>query len=275
MLSKRTQRVAISFACLLSLVMSACGGGAAVPSGTATAQAQRAQVLATQMALNLRSTDVSQAQQAQTTQQAAQTFLNQSQSWPNLINDGFDQNTLDWPEGDDTDPLAVINWSIEGGKFRWRATANDSFVWWVYPTMDPVTDFSLSIQMQQTSGAVDGEGGLVYRIQEPGLYYTFELNSLNQYAVYSHLDDGWHTLIDWSDSDAIREDAPNQLTVVASGSHFEYFINQQNVASLDDTSIADGMAGLLVGLSQAEDQGSWEFDDFKLSSPEMHPTSTP
>jgi hypothetical protein len=263
------------FAGLFCLVLSACGGGSVMPPGTATAQAQRAQALATQMALNLRATDASQAKVTQATQQAFQIFLNQSESWPTIINDGFDQNTLDWPEGDDTDPLAVINWSIEGGKFRWKATANDSFVWWVYPTMDPVTDFSLSVQVQQTSGAVDGEGGLIYRVQEPDLYYTFELNGMNQYAVYSHLDDGWHTLIDWSNSDAILEDASNQLTVVATGSHFEYFINQQNVASLDDTSIADGMAGLLIGLSQAEDQGSWEFDNFKLNSPDTQPTSTP
>jgi hypothetical protein len=273
--TKSARWYAAWFAGLFSLVISACGGGAVVPSGTATAQAQRAQALATQMALNLRATDVSQAKGAQATQQAFQTFLNQSASWPTIIDDGFDQKTLGWPEGDDTDPLAVINWTIEGGKFRWKATANDSFVWWVYPTMDAVTDFSLSVQMQQTSGAVDGEGGLIYRVQEPGLYYTFELNGLDQYAVYSHLDDGWHTLIDWSDSDAIREDAPNQLTVVATGSHFEYFINQQNVASLDDASITDGMAGLLIGLSQAEDQGSWEFDDFKLSTPDGQPTSTP
>jgi hypothetical protein len=273
--TKRIRWFAIWFACLIFLAMSGCGGGAVVPAGTATAQAQRARALATQMALNLRATDVSQAQVAQVTQQAVKTFQNQSENWPTIIDDGFDQNTLDWPEGDDTDPLAVINWTIEAGKFRWKATANDSFVWWVYPTMDPVTDFSLSVQMQQTSGAVDGEGGLIYRVQEPGLYYTFELNGLDQYAVYSHLDDGWHTLIDWSDSDAIQEDAPNQLTVITSGSHFEYLINQQNVASLDDDSIANGMAGLLVGLSQPEDQGSWEFDDFKLGTPDVQPTSTP
>jgi hypothetical protein len=260
--------------CLISLVLSACGGEAVVPADTATAQAQRAQALATQMALNLRATDASQAQVAQATPQLIQPFLDPSESWPTIIDDGFDQNTLDWPEGDDTDPLAVINWTIEAGKFRWKATANDSFVWWVYPTMDAVTDFSLSVQMQQVSGAVDGEGGLIYRVQEPDLYYTFELNGLDQFAIYSHLDDGWHTLVDWSTSDAIREDAPNQLTVIATGSHFEYLINQQDVASLDDDSISNGMAGLLVGLAQPEDQGFWEFDDFKLKTPEQ-PTSTP
>jgi hypothetical protein len=273
--TRRIRWYATWFTCLVSLVMSACGGGAVVPAGTATAQAARARALATQMALNLRATDASQALVTKATQQSIQTALDQSSSWPVVINDGFDQNSLDWPEGDDTDPLAVINWKIEGGKFLWKATASDSFVWWVYPTMDAVTDFSLSVQMQQTSGSVDGEGGLVYRVQEPDSYYTFELNGLGQYAVYSHLDDGWHTLIDWSDSNAINEDASNQLTVIATGSHFEYFINQQNVASLDDDSISDGMAGLLIGLSQAEDQGSWEFDNFKLSTPNQQPTSTP
>jgi hypothetical protein len=273
--TRRIRWYATWFTCLVSLVMSACGGGAVVPAGTATAQAARARALATQMALNLRATDASQALVTKATQQSIQTALDQSSSWPVVINDGFDQNSLDWPEGDDTDPLAVINWKIEGGKFLWKATASDSFVWWVYPTMDAVTDFSLSVQMQQTSGAGDGEGGLIYRVQEPHSYYTFELNSLRQYAVYSHLDDGWHTLIDWSDSNAIRQDAPNQITVIATGSHFEYFINQQNVASLDDDSISNGMAGLLIGLSQAEDQGSWEFDNFKLSTPDKQPTSTP
>jgi hypothetical protein len=265
----------INLTCLLAMLLSACGSGAAVSTGTATAQAQRARAMATQMALNLKATDESQAQVAHATQQAVQTLWGQSQGWPAVIDDGFDQNDLDWPEGDDTDPLAVINWKIEAGKFLWRATANDSFVWWVYPTMDPVTDFSLSVQVQQTGGAVDGEGGLIYRVQEPGQYYTFELNGMNQFAVYSRLEDGWHTLIDWSESDAIREDAPNQLTVVATGSQFDYFINQENVASLDDANIPNGMTGLLIGLSQAEDQGSWEFDDFKLNVPTSQTTETP
>ena len=273
--TKRARWYATWFTCLVALVLGACGGGAAVPAGTATAQAARARALATQMASNLRATDASQALVTKATQQAIQTALGQSTSWPVVINDGFDQNTLDWPEGDDTDPLANINWKIEGGKFLWKATANDSFVWWVYPTMDAVTDFSLSVQMQQTSGAVDGEGGLIYRVQKPNLYYTFELNGLNQFAIFYHLGDGWHTLIDWSDSKAIREDAPNLLTVIGTGSHFEYFVNQQNVASLDDNTLGSGMAGLLIGLSQAEDQGSWEFDNFKLSTPDEQPTSTP
>jgi hypothetical protein len=275
MRTQKSRWITICLTCLEALVLSACSGGAVVSAGTATAQAQRAQALATQMALNLRATDASQVQAAQATQQAAQTTWTHSESWPTVINDSFEQNTLDWPEGDDTDPLAVINWAITGGKFRWKATANDSFVWWVYPTMDPVTDFSLSVQMQQTSGAADGEGGLIYRVQDPGYYYTFELNGLNQYAVYARLEDGWHTLIDWSDSDAIQEDAPNQLTVVATGGHFYYFINQQSVASLDDASLTSGVAGLLIGLSQAEDQGSWEFDDFKLNAPASQPTETP
>ncbi|MEJ2599726.1 MAG: hypothetical protein P8Z00_15430 [Anaerolineales bacterium] len=171
----------INLTCLLAMLLSACGSGAAVSTGTATAQAQRARAMATQMALNLKATDESQAQVAHATQQAVQTLWGQSQGWPAVIDDGFDQNNLDWPEGDDTDPLAVINWKIEAGKFLWRATANDSFVWWVYPTMDPVTDFSLSVQVQQTGGAVDGEGGLIYRVQEPGQYYTFELNGMNFY----------------------------------------------------------------------------------------------
>jgi hypothetical protein len=273
--TQRGRWYAAWFTCLFSVVVSACGGGANVPPSTATTQAQRAQALATQMALNLRATDVNQALAAQETQQAVQTVLKQSDSWPVIIDDGFDQNTLDWPEGDDTDPLAVINWTIGDGKFCWKAAANDSFVWWVYPTMDAITDFALSVEVQQTNGPANGESGLIYRVQEPNLYYTFELNGRNQYAVYSHLEDGWHTLIDWSDSDAIREKTPNQLTVIASGSHFDYFINQQNVASLDDASIANGMAGLLIGLSQAQDQGTWEFDNFKLNAPEAQPTSNP
>ena len=276
MRTQKSRWITICLTCLLAMGLSACSGGDVVSAGTATAQAQRAQALATQMALNLRATDASQVQVAQATQQTAQTTLSQSESWPPVINDSFDNNTLDWPEGDDTDPLAVINWAITDGKFRWKATANDSFVWWVYPTMDPVTDFSLSVQMQQMSGAADGEGGLIYRVQDPpGLYYTYELNGQGQYAVYARLEDGWHTLIDWTDSDAIQKDAPNQLTVIATGGHFDYFINQQNVASLDDANLTSGVAGLLIGLSQAEDQGSWEFDDFKLNAPASQPTATP
>jgi hypothetical protein len=236
-----------------------------INSATATAQSRRASALATHIAVNLQATLEVETIQATATTQALQKTLQAARQWPIVISDIFDGNLHGWPSGSDSDPaLASINWSISDGKYRWQAEAVDGFVWWVTPDMQDVTDFYLAADARQLSGADDGEFGLVFRQGGESNYYLFEINNKGQFAVYLHQPDNWESLLDWSDSTAIHTGETNRLAVLTQGSQFLFYINDQFVANLNDDRLSSGQTGLLIGLSNPQDKGLWEFDNFEL-----------
>jgi hypothetical protein len=182
-----------------------------------------------------------------------------------LLADSFDGEGRGWPAGSESDPLAEIEWSFTGGRYRWAATAQDSFVWWTTPEMDPVEDFYLAVTVQQLSGPPEGEAGLVFRLDsEASRYYLYEIDNAGRFALFFHDTDTWETLIDWQASPALQTGAANRLAVYAQGEELLLLANDQPAATWQDGRLGSGQAGLLIGLSAAGDQGVWEFDDFEL-----------
>ena len=254
---------------VMSILISGCTGfvGEDRP-GTATSQADRALRLATQIGQSLQATRETGDQQATATAISRQTLLEEAEKWQILISDTFDENRFGWFTGEQEDPaLASMTWSIDGGKYRWQGKAASGFVWWVTPKSKAVTDFSLSASIQQNSQPESGEYGLVFRQSSDDDYYLFEVNGSNQYALYLHSVDGWENLIDWTPHPAISEGNPNKLEVIAQGAYFAFRINDAFVADYNDERLSQGAVGLLVGLSNPEEEATWEFDDILLRVP--------
>jgi hypothetical protein len=243
---------------LCAWALSACSGGDAPSSPTATAQAERAIRMATQIAREMNS------------------IFETIAKWPVAISEPFEENILGWADGEDTSPeLASIKWELEGGKYRWEAQAVDSFVWWAVPDMDDLTDFHLQVAARQMNNPDLGEYGLIFRLMEDGSYYLFEINEQGQTAVFIHLPDGWETLRDWNLSQAVQPGQTNVLGVAAKSDEFYFFVNQQLVGRFKDDRLPEGKAGLLIGLSNPGDTSAWLFDDFVLRVPEQSATPTP
>jgi hypothetical protein len=261
---------------LISIGLYGCSSRPAYNPPTLTAQAVRARDMATRIAIDLRGTDDWERKQIEATSQAFQESLKSNENWPLIMNDSFDQNTDIWPTGSDEGSFANASWEIVDGKYRWQAEAKDAFVWWAYPDMDAVADFYLSADSEQISGPADGEWGLIYRVTPDDEYYLFEINARQEYCVYLHQGDEWEALVDWTPSDVIQMDQVNKLAVIAQGTQFLFFINDQFITQLSDDRLEAGNTGVLIGLSNAEDQGVWEFDNFNLRSPDLpEPTQTP
>jgi hypothetical protein len=246
---------------------SACGSGQPAPA-EATVQASRAISLATQLAANLSATREVKSAQALETIQAIESLILQAKQWPVGIEERFDNNELDWPIGDGDDPLAIIHWEIRDRQYHWRAVANEPFVWWTIPDMDIYTNFFLAVDLEQVVAPPDGEAGLVFRLTESD-YYLFEINASRQYSFFFHNQDGWESLRDWTDSESISVDGPNRLSVIAERENFHLFINNHHLASLTDSRLTSGSAGVLAGLSNSGDEGSWVFDNFVLQTQDI------
>jgi len=232
------------------LLLSGCTGSDMPSAPTATAQAQRAIRMATQIATDLNS------------------IYETIAKWPVIISDPFDENSIGWATGEDVEPeLASIHWELQGGKYRWEAQAVDSFVWWAVPDMDELTDFHVQVAARQMNNPELGEYGLVYRLTEDGSYYLFEINEQGQYAVFLHLPDGWETVRDWNFTSAVLPGQTNVLAVAAEGDEFYFFVNERMVSRFKDARLPAGKVGLLIGLSNPGDQSAWVFDDFELRVP--------
>ena len=220
------------------------------------------------MGRSARATLIAENEQATATAQAQTVHLREGQSWPQRLSDPFNETKYDWTTGDENDPeLAQISWSIEAGKYRWRAQAVSGFVWWVVPEQDPVSDFYLTGTARQVTNPESGEYGLIFRQEDEENYYLFEINEQGEYALFIYSPEGWEVLIDWTYHTTVTPGEENRLAVLAHKDLFDFYINDVLVSEYRDERLPSGKAGLLIGLSNSGDEAEWEFDDFELRAP--------
>lgn len=271
----------LTFLVIVSLIaVYGCSNkSSSVAPATATALAERAIRMATDMAANLQTTAEVMNRQVQATAESRQALLDEIPLWSVIILDTFDDNNQDWAEGEAEDPrYARVNWTFDNGKYRWEANANDGFVWWVIPDMGELTDLYLAVTAQQLNNPEFGEYGMLFRKTGDGDYYLFEIDEKGRFAVYLHSQGEWESLLDWQYAPEIKVGEKNRLAVIAQGVEYQLFINDQFLGYFVDDRLEVGKAGLLVGLSYPDEEAVWEFDDFELRSPNgsSHgPTSTP
>lgn len=260
----------LTFLVIVSLIaVYGCSNkSSSVAPATATAIAERAIRMATDMAANMHSTTEVMNSQVQATAESRQALLDEIPRWSVIILDTFDDNNRDWAEGEVEDPrYARVNWTFDNGKYRWEANANDGFVWWVIPDMGELTDFFMAVTAQQLNNPEFGEYGMIFRKTSDGDYYLFEIDEKGRFAVYLHRQGEWESLLDWQYAPEINVGEKNRLAVIAQGVEYQLFINEKFVGYFVDDRLEVGKAGLLVGLSYLEEEAVWEFDDFELRSP--------
>lgn len=266
MTQKRIPVTALVVLCAgLLLFAAACGetGGELTPP-TETAQVERAVILATRMADTLQATYQVRSAYVTATAQANLSLLDSARSWTIILEDDFSQEQGTWPIGPDADTLGSINWQILDGRYLWQASALSGFVWWTLPETEPVRDFYLAVDVEHIEVPGDGETGLVFRSDGEEDYYNLSINNLGEYSFYMHSQDGWEEIIGWTPSGYILPGEVNRLEVIGVGSRILIFVNNHYLTIVQDDRLSGGEAGLIIGLSNAGDQGSWAFDNFEL-----------
>ncbi|WP_052888864.1 protein kinase domain-containing protein [Thermogemmatispora carboxidivorans] len=122
---------------------------------------------------------------------------------------------------------------------------------WCFSSQEHMTDAVIKVQARLLRGDFCG---LVFRLDPTTpSFYVFEINSQGQYRFVRATGtnpQAWLTLIDWTHSNAIQTgyNVPNMLMVLAHGSSFRFYINNQLVInSYSDSAYSEGLIGLLVG----------------------------
>jgi hypothetical protein len=231
----------------------------------ATATAQAAQATATAQAAQ--ATATAQAQAAATAVADVSDVPAVASDWPVVLSDPFGPNVNDWPVGDYSDARVTGNRLVTGGTYRLQAEALDGVIWWSIPDIDSVSDFYLTTEARRVSGVEDGQYGVILRRADRDNYGLFKIED-SQYFKFSVRHEGeWDTVIDWTEASAIHPGEVNRLTVIAEGSHFTFYINDEYVGEADDDRLTRGQSGLAIELLDAGDAATFEFDNFEVRAP--------
>jgi hypothetical protein len=234
---------------------------AAQVAQTATAQSATAQ------ALQFAQTATAEAAQAAQTAQANQAPLDAARQWGLVMEENFVNNSNEWATGEREGSYAKISWTLGNNIYRWDALAYEGFVWWVYPTMDPIGDFYLTADMRTIEAPAQAEVGLMFWHTDENTYYVFEIDNQQHFAVFYFDSSEWTTVWDWTESSAILRGETNRLEIVAQGDHLLFYINNQSVAEVFKAEATNGTAGVVVGLDEQGETGIWEFYRFELRTP--------
>jgi len=153
----------------------------------------------------------------------------------------------------DNPPYA--RWS--DGAYRFQARQATHFVAVSAPLDRPLGDVVVSATFRKTGGPPGGGYGLVIRDQGPapldgvnqeGSYYVVEAGDQGDIGVWRRDGDHWIDLVPWAHSDSVRPGgSPNDLTVRAIGDTLTFMVNEAQVASVQDDTLATGGVGVFVG----------------------------
>jgi hypothetical protein len=257
------------FSCII-LILAGCSSGGSETPATATAQSERIQKLATQMAGAVQTTNVVSQQQATESAAAAAASLSRAATWQVLISDTFDidpNHHNQWTTGLKSGDLSTETLTIEGGKYNWTATAKEGFVYWTTPSTDSVKNFYLAVDAQQISGPEDSDMSLVFHEADYSNFYLFEVSSLKKFCLSQLVNNEWRTPIDWTDSEAIKAFEPNHLEVIGENGSYYFYINGSQVGSYNESNETEGSSGIAVALYHEGDTGEFTFDNFVLRAP--------
>ena len=74
-------------------------------------------------------------------------------------------------------------------------------------------------------------------------------------------------MISWTPSSLIQPGQMNRLSVVAEGTSFYFYINNQYVDDYTDSKLSSGKVALVIGLNDEGDSATFEFDNFDVRGP--------
>ncbi len=131
------------------------------------------------------------------------------------------------------------------------STSKAYAVAWCYTSQLSFTDAIFTVQARLLYGDFCG---LIFRLNPHSkAFYVLEVNSQGEYRLQRAIGNDpeyWLTLIDWTYSAAIQQGylQTNTFLVLATGSQFRFYINQQLIVStFSDSAYTSGYFGLLVG----------------------------
>lgn len=190
------------------------------------------------------------------------------ENWRVALCDEFDNNDYQWPTGYYDEELATCTRTISNGTLRWETYAKDGFYWPMYPNVESLADFYVSVDVLVESGPEDSSYGIQFRWDEDrDNFYQFALSEFGNYSIFAYINDEWITLVDWQMHNAINVGMLNTIAVITQGPTMDFYVNGQRVDTVIDRRLSSGIIGLFVGLYEPDEEAEFVFDHFEVRAP--------
>lgn len=191
-------------------------------------------------------------------------------SWRLALSETFDSNINGWPARAYTDDWGGVERSVTDGVYRWVITATLPVGRWATPEI-PLTpaatgDFLVRVDALRQKGPAEAAYGLVLRHSE-GSYYLFSVRDDGFFQFNLWTGFAWQPILDWTASTRIRPETVNTLAVLAKGTRFHLYINDEFVATAEDATLSGGEVGLSVATPPTEGTAVFIFDNLRLWVP--------
>jgi hypothetical protein len=127
--------------------------------------------------------------------------------------------------------------------------------WMAYPTYAPESGDTFGDLYIEVDGALvvvpeaGGDYGIITRQSQESSYYQFVVDGAGYFKVRKHSGEGWTVLLDWQESDAIRQamDGANRLQVVCRGPALLFYVNGIFLGQAEDEAFSSGRIGVSAG----------------------------
>jgi hypothetical protein len=188
-----------------------------------------------------------------------------AREWPVLVWDDFDDNQNEWMVGEIEDDYSTMNLEVSD-RYIWEVYAKRGFVWRVWPRSEPVSDFYLTVEVQNLSENLEARYGLIFW-NDQNSYYYIEVRDSGFFLVSHYDGQGWNNIIDYTESTAISPREVNRLETAMIDETFYLLINGILLAEVPGFSPSEGQAGVAVGLSEQGEESLIAFDRYILKAP--------
>jgi len=186
-----------------------------------------------------------------------------------LFEEDFESNRSGWYTGEDSDEFGESASNVEDGVYQLYMNANsdDGNFLWVEPEYVEFDDFYYSAEVGEFETNGEFFYGIVFRSTPEGDAYMFEIDNDAFMVFATYADDEWVTLVDYTETDVINRNGPNQLAVETTGPLLTFIINDEEVATIEDDTIGSGTIGLVLELFEADTEMYIEFENTVVTVP--------
>lgn len=173
------------------------------------------------------------------------------------LSETFDDNRNNWPWIEEDDKTAK---RIEDGRLYFENKTDSYFITTLNRAIHPTADFELSTTVRYVSGARNNLVGLRFGRTSGGRDdISFGIAFDGHYILGAQHQGKWESLIPWTKSNLIKQDADNQLALRRVQDTFFLFINGTLVADYPAQELPGPFQSVIVSGGIAA-----SFDDFAL-----------
>jgi hypothetical protein len=186
-----------------------------------------------------------------------------------VFQEAFSDNRNEWAVGGFGDVVAdsLIQRKFEFHEGEYRATSHEWGARAWCTQCGTYGDASYELIARFKEGGDDAFYGIVFRVNPNNTdeFYLFEVYAEGAYSFWRHSSGGnWDGIIPRTDHEIVTVGkGTNILGVVASGSHFDLYVNNTLVDSADDDHYTEGWVGVYVETG-AGNTGTASFDAMRI-----------